>query len=222
MINASGITEKFKQMSLFALWREIFIGRRRIRQIEEVNQALEKNLEIIKGTSDLSLAVKHLDEMEDILARAKNLFTQFKSHPNLISEQSDPHGQRTQVIVESQLNDIIEYVSGLKLLLNIFSGKVRKREEFISKLHKVVAWLGLVSPGTIMYTSEEDIDREAWKAVIIKSPKFKAWDDMPSNIRRRHMEFKGILEQAGLKVFCQTNPSEGVTIKFMIPTTTKR
>lgn len=217
-INASERKEKLKHMGLFQLWKELFNSKRQTRRIEEVNQALKRNLALLKEVSDLSLALRYLNESEEILKRMKLLLSQMKERQKRLFEEPDPQEQREKIIAKSQLEDIAEYISGLKLMIKILlEGKTQ--EDVLDKMGDLISWLGFENPQVNLFVTEETIDQDRWKVITIESAEFRAWDDLPANIRRRHSELKEIFERIGARFCYQTSPAQGTKILLMAPQT---
>lgn len=219
-INASERKEKLKQMGLFQLWKEIFIGRRQTRRIEALNFALENNLASLREVTDFTLALRYLDESEELINRAKLLLSQMKERQKRLFEEPDPQRQREEIIAQSQLEEISEFVSGLKLIIKILlEGKTQ--EDVLDKMGDLISWLGFENPQVNLFVTEETIDQDKWKVITIESTEFRAWDDLPANIRRRRSELKGIFERAGAKYYYQASPAQGTMIKLMVPQPSK-
>lgn len=201
---------KKKRIGLFQLWREIFIARKLVREIEESKQEMGKNFMALKGLSDPVARLKCLEEAEKNFNKGKALMYEMKDRqvrlPNF-KGQEDP-------ALESELEDWGAYISGLRII-NKIAVEGYLHGGAIEKWSELLTWFGFDNPKVAMSFTM----RKLWKIIIIRDPVCRQVDDLPPLVIKRQHAIKKILQQMGGKFYYKASPSFGGTIvTIMIPT----
>ena len=209
--------EEFRKKSIFKNVREIFAYTRQMRQIKAAHLAVKNNLACLKTVTDFTLILKHLDETENILNKAKLSINQTRERSKRVFPETSSQDQRDEIIAESQLEDTVGYISGLKLLVKILIEN-KTQEGVLEKMGDLITWFGFDGPQVELFVTEEVIEQKKWKTITMKdAAKCRPWDDMLANIRRRHQGIREIFERAGGKFYYQVTPLEGTKVILMMP-----
>ena len=208
--------EKLKPIGLCRLWKEASIGKNQGIQIEETKCELIKNLTILQGVSDPVEGLKYLEEAEKYIKTAKILLKQMKERQKDLYEEIDPQMQREQTIAESQFDEMLEYISGLRVMVKIAVESMIQGST-IGKWGDLITWFNFDSPAMELSVTEETIEQKDWKVIIIQDPKCRYRDDLPANIIKRHQGIKDLFERMGGKYYYQAAPSIGTKIILMLP-----
>ena len=205
-----------KPMGLLQLLRTIIIMKKRNRQLKTLNMVLRKSISGLNLKTNLTDCLKRIEGIEKIINEVKVIVGQSKEENRNIFKEIGRETQKAEIIAQSQNADALEYLSGMKRLIKILL-ESKTQDDFMEKFGELLTWLEFESSSVTVCAEEEVIGRQQWKTFTIKSAKCRTLDDMPADIRRRHMGLRDIFEGAGGKFFYRVIPFKGTEIILKIP-----
>lgn len=205
----TSFNNKKKRVGLFQLFRGIFIAEKQVKGITESKREFGKNIILCKGTPDPVMRLKYLDAAEEAFNKGKTLIYEMKAHQAKLFNREE---QGEDVILESELEDMAAYISGLRIINKIavegylYGGAIEKWTELLT-------WLGFDNPKVTMSFAISKL----WKVIVIKDSVCRQLDDLPPDIIKKQQGARKILEKMGGKLYYKAAPSFGTRIIVMLP-----
>jgi hypothetical protein len=200
----------------YALWRK----GREMGYLTKQMDDLRNSYKVFKNFDE---ALEYIDKSKEIYQRAKVIITQIREIEERQIGRAYSEESREAIkerigkikLWEKEGEEMLEHITAVRELLTIFrEGKQSGIKETIAN---ILTWLKLETPIIKVTPQDKVIEGKRWKALIIENRWGKPWDDMPLEVRKKHLELKRFIEYTGGKFFYTVIPGRGAEIVIMFP-----